>query len=364
MMLLKVISRLDRNRFEPSVLSLMDQGTIGKDIESHGIPVFTLGMKTGIPSVSCVFRLIRLIRQLQPDLIQGWMYHGNIAALLGGVFTKRNVPVLWNIRGSHVFLRQEKPLTAAIIWLSAKFSSFPAKILNNSLSSALLHEKLLGYDATKRVVIPNGFDINVFTPSEEARADVRNELCLSVDTLLIGLFKRYDPIKCHLQFLTAASLLSVTYPNIHFLLVGRGVDSDNEIIVHKIRELGIENKVHLLGERRDMPRLNAALDIATSSSANEGFPNTIGEAMSCGVPCVVTDTGDSSWLVGETGKVIPPRSPDALAEAIGELVSMSASARRNMGMQARQRIADKFSINSIVKQYESVYLELKQDEIL
>jgi len=114
----------------------------------------------------------------------------------------------------------------------------------------------------------------------------------------------------------------------------------------------------LLGERHDIPRVTAAMDIASSSSAfDEGFPNVVGEAMSCGVPCVVTDVGDSAWVVGETGRVVPPRSPEALCAAWLKLVGMGIAARCELGMSARQRIKDQFSIEKIVRQYERIYEE-------
>jgi len=107
-----------------------------------------------------------------------------------------------------------------------------------------------------------------------------------------------------------------------------------------------------------MARLTAALDIASSSSAyDEGFPNVVGEAMSCGVPCVVTDVGDSAWVVGEAGRVVPPRNSEALYAAWRELVDMETAVRRELGMRARQRVKEQFSIERIVQQYESVYGE-------
>lgn len=355
MMLLKLLSRMERSRFDAAVISLSDQGLLSEKLTSMGFPVYSINMKSGIPTPAAVIRLARKIRQIKPDLIQGWMYHGNLAAQLGAALAPARVPVLWNIRGSHYTLKNEKPATAATIWLTAKLSGLPTTIINNSAVSALGHEQKLGYKPDRRVVIPNGFDTSVFAPSQEARWSVRNELGLSEETLLVGLIARFHPVKNHMGFLRAASLLQEKHPNVHFVLAGCGVDTSNETLMVTIKRLDLSTNVHLLGERSDIPRLLAAVDLATLSSSSEGFPNVIGEAMACGVPCVVTDVGDSASLIGETGLVVPPCDPGALARAWQELIEMDGENRRKVGLLGRQRITENFSIDAIARRYEQLY---------
>jgi glycosyltransferase involved in cell wall biosynthesis len=355
MMLYNLLCRMERSRFDSAVISLSNRGRMADKLAGITVPVYPINMKPGLPTPAAVLRLIRKIRQIKPDVIQGWMYHGNLAAQLGAALGPLRVPVLWNIRGSHYVLKDEKPLTAATIWVNAKLSGLPAKIINNSAASALGHEQKLGYRPDKRVVIPNGFDTSTFSPSIEARHSVRAELGLANEDLIIGMVARYDPLKDHIGFLNAAALLLKKDPNVHFLLVGRGIDNSNVALSSPIAELGIREQLHLLGERSDIPRLLASLDIATLSSYSEGFPNVVGEAMSCGVPCVVTDVGDSAWLVGNTGLVVPPRDPNALAAAWLELIQMSADNRQKLGQCARQRVLDNFSIDEIARQYEAIY---------
>jgi glycosyltransferase involved in cell wall biosynthesis len=147
---------------------------------------------------------------------------------------------------------------------------------------------------------------------------------------------------------------------VHFLLAGREVDQNNNALVTLIRELGIADRVQLLGERADIPRLTAALDIHTMSSLyGESFPVIVGEAMACGVPCVVTDVGDSGWLVGNTGRIVTPGKPDELATAWKELLEMGSEERRALGMAARVRVADNFSLASIVNQYDELYVKTR-----
>jgi len=309
-----------------------------------------------LPGPASAWRLIRLVRNLRPDVIQGWMYHANLAAQLAGALNTGPVPVVWNIRGSSYVLRNEKPLTAATIWLGAKLSKLPVKIINNSKVSAVEHEQRLAYCAEKRHIIPNGFDTDLFTPSAEARISVRSELGLAEDALLIGLVARYHTMKDHANFLEAAAVLLKTHPRVHFVLAGEGIDIHNKNLLELINRFGVSSQVHLLGERSDTARITAALDIASSSSAfGEGFPNVVGEAMACGIPCVVTDVGDSGWIVGETGRVVPPRDALALAGAWQELIEIGDEQRQALGKEARRRVLKNFSLDAIVRQYEALY---------
>jgi glycosyltransferase involved in cell wall biosynthesis len=183
---------------------------------------------------------------------------------------------------------------------------------------------------------------------------VRAELRLPADALLVGVIGRYHPVKDHAGFLESAALLRKKAPETHFLLIGRGV-GDNPVLTERSSALALSGAVHFLGERTDVPRLAASLDIAVSSSYSESLPSVIGEAMSCGVPCVVTDVGDSAWLVGDTGMVVPPQNPAALAEACARLVRLGLEGRKELGAQARRRIVRQFSLSAFAGRYQRLY---------
>ena len=206
-------------------------------------------------------------------------------------------------------------------------------------------------DYTKYDIIA---EFNGLTQGTSVR--VGQELKIPETSFLIGSMARYHPMKDHANFLKAASLLLTEFPETEFVMVGNQVDYENETLTNLIKELGIGDRVHLLGQRGDIPQITPALDILTSSSAyGEAFPLVIGEAMSCEVPCVVTDIGDSAWIVGDTGRVVPPKNPRALAEAWQEILTMERSARVSLGKSARNRIVTKFSLASVVEQYEHLY---------
>jgi glycosyltransferase involved in cell wall biosynthesis len=352
MMLYRLLSQSTRQRFDPVVISLMDRGSLRGRIEELGIPVYTARMKPGRPTPAGIWRLIRLARQIKPELIQGWLYHGSLAAQIAGLGLARKVPVLWGIHYSMYSLSFEKQLTALVVRLGARFSKLASSIVFVSRTSQSQHKEK-GYFTESACVIPNGIDTALFTPSVEARLSVRAELGLSTDALLIGTIGRHHPMKDQANFLRAASLISKRHGEVRFLLAGRGVDAGNRAL---IEELKLNSHVHLLGERSDIARLVAALDIfCLSSCYGESFPIIVGEAMSCGVPCVVTDVGDSAWMVSDTRRVVSPRDPRALAEACEVLLEMGPAGRQALGVAARSRVAELFSLPSVVARYEELY---------
>lgn len=351
MILCAFIAASDPRRFRHSVISLTAGGKYVIPLQQLGVNVISLDMAPGRPGIAPLFKLARTLRRSRPDVIAGWMYHGNLAALLGKWLAFLRVPLIWNVRQSLDSLKNEKPGSAAVIRLCARLSRFPNAISYNSRTSARHHE-IAGYRKEKSVLIPNGFDLTKFTPHSEARTALRAELGLPADTTLVGRFGRFASMKDHASFIRAAAIVGTESPQTHFVMVGTGIDERNAELSALISSLHLQPRMHLLGERQDIPQLTAALDVACSSSSfGEGCPNVVGEAMACGVPCAVTDVGDSAWLAGDHGRVVPPRDPAALAEAILGLLRMPDGARRDLGTASRQHIAQNFSLDSVVDRF-------------
>lgn len=364
-MLLKLLSAASGD-MEHVVVSLGDEGTIGPRIAALGVPAHCLRLQRNAPNPLRALSILSLARRIDPQLIQGWMYHGNLMASMAALARGKNTlqktaldvtpPVIWNIRQTVYDLRNERWLTAKFIRLGARLSQHPAAIIYNSQTSAGQHEAL-GYRAEKRMIIPNGFDCELLRPDDAARKAVRAELGIADDTILIGLVARYHPMKDHIGFLKAAGLVVRSYPEAMFVLAGTGISSKQPELAEAIKQNELQNHVILLGERSDIQRLNNAFDIGCSASAwGEGFSNSIGEAMACGVPCAVTDVGDSAYIVEKTGLVAPPREPQALANAIVQLIGMGWAGRQQLGAKARNRIETEFSLPAIVRRYEDLYL--------
>ncbi|MGH9671735.1 MAG: glycosyltransferase, partial [Bryobacteraceae bacterium] len=248
-----------------------------------------------------------------------------------------------------------RPRTRWVLRRMAALSHWPDAIIYNSRASAQQHEAL-GYDAARTRVLPNGFDLDHFRPDPEARRGVRAELGLGSAVPLIGIVARHHPVKDHECFLRAALRLERRGSPAHFLMAGRGVDSP--IMRARIDRLGLDGRVHALGERQDIPRLTAALDVGTCSSVSESFPNAVGEAMACGVPCAVTDVGDAAWMVDNTGLVVKPRDPRGLCLAWQKLLAMPAPDRARLGAAARERMALHFGLARVAGLYEELWTEV------
>jgi glycosyltransferase involved in cell wall biosynthesis len=362
MMLFKLLSGVDKQRFNTTVISLGRRSKLDTRIEALNIPVLNMDIKLGnIPTPPQVWRLLNALRRLKADLIQGWMYHGSLAAHLCASTVARGAPELWTIHSCNNDLTLEKRLTSAIIRLCGRLSASPAKIIYVSEASRLQHEAM-GYRREKSQVITNGFDTSQFAPSPQARTAVRAELGIRDDQFLIGLVGRFHPMKDHLNFLRAAALLSEDTGAAQFLLAGREVDNDNQAVQRLVGRLNLEGRVHLLGERADTHKLIAALDVCSlSSSYGESFPLVVGEAMACGVPCVVTNVGDAAWLVGTTGLVVPPRDPEALAHAWRELMRLGPGGLAQLGEAARARIRENFLLAPVTAQYEALWEKISAE---
>jgi glycosyltransferase involved in cell wall biosynthesis len=358
MMLFRLLSRMDRGKFSNAVISLQGAGPVGERIKELGIPVHELGWKTSFPRPKAILNLVRTIRTLAPDIVQGWMIHGNTAAEVAHAACRRRIPVLWNIQHSlNEFgfvgrFSSGRRSTTALVRVLRYFSSWPERIIYVSQRSAEQHARF-GYNARRTVVIPNGCDCDVFRPRPECRERLRESLGLASEVPLIGLVARVHPVKDHGNFLRAARRLVSHGSPAHFVLVGKG--TTDEPITTQIDALELRGRVHQLGERSDIPELTAGLDVATSSSSSEAFPVVIGEAMACGVPCVVTDVGDSAWLVGETGRAVPCGDSDALSNAWREILELSPAERRRLGEAARNRMMQEFSLDLVVSRYEQLY---------
>jgi glycosyltransferase involved in cell wall biosynthesis len=355
-MLHKVLTRLSPE-FKPQVISMIPVGRLGEKLHGLGIPVESVDMRSGIPNPGALIRLIRDLRRLKPDLVHTWMYH---ADLMGGVAARlARVPALaWCIHHSNLALADNKIQTVAVVRVNAFLSHrVPDRILCCSEAARNIHVAS-GYAPEKMVVIPNGFDLEHFKPDPNARLSVRAELGVPFDTALVGLIGRWNPQKNHAGFLSATATLHLRRPEVHFLLAGQGVDAGNQTIQRTLAATGLAPVTHLLGLRDDIPRLMAALDVLASSSYGEAFPNVIGEAMACGVPCVVTDVGDSALIVGETGQVIKSGDMAGLAVAIDLLLTPPPDERRALGERARARVVEHFEIGNIVRQYEAFYEEV------
>lgn len=352
-MLAKLVGAMDRDRFFNVVISLTDRGQLGRQIESLGVAVHTLGMKRGRPDIFALPRLIRLLKTIEPTIVQSWLYHADLLSTLAVKFS--GLPFLvWNVRCSDMDLKRYSPLTRWVQRVLAWWSATPAAVIVNSKAGKQQHEGL-GYCPRRWDVIPNGFDTQRFHPDSSIRLPLRKEWHMPEDTVIIALVARVDPMKDHAAFLDAAQQVAKVRQNVCFLLVGK----DTQTLASAVAAKGLTERVRLLGYRKDIECLLPAVDVVCLSSAfGEGFPNVLGEAMACGIPCVSTDVGDARSIIADTGLVVPARDPASLAHAMIDLIDRGPSGREHLGYAARIRIETEYSLAKIVEQYSALYSDL------
>lgn len=344
--------------FANRVVSLTGIGVYGPYLRRLGIPVNSLGMKPGGPKLRSLAMLYRLIKQDMPDILQTWLYHADLLGLLAGRLSGVH-RIVWNVRCSNVDFQYYPRTTRWVFSLLSRLSRLPTAVVANSYEGKEFHRRS-GYRPRKWAVITNGFDTKQYRPKPKARSRFRIALGLDESTRIIGMVARYDPMKDHENFFAAARIVSADFPNIRFVLCGRDMSRHNSDLKRMIQRNNLKDKIYLLGERSDLPDIFPALDINVLSSFAEGFPNVLGEAMACGVPCVSTSVGDAAYIIGDTGKIVRPKDPVALAEAWIDLLSISHERRRELGLRARKRIEEKFPISKMARQYVEFYREIMQ----
>ena len=292
-----------------------------------------------------MLKLAKLIANSRPDIVQGWMYHGDLAALVALVMSgrRKQTRLVWSIRCSDMDLRHYGRGLRLVVKACTLLSNWPDLVTANSAAGLKSH-LALGYRPRRAEVVANGIDVDEFRPDPAVREAVRRELGIPGDATVLAHVARVDPMKDHGSFLAAMKEL----PDLFALLVGAGTEN-----------LPAAGNVLRLGRRHDVPRLFAAADFAVSSSGfGEGFSNALAEGMACGLPAVATDVGDATLILGDTGLVVPPENPGVLAAAIRTLVREPAAARSDRRMRARARIVDNFAMAHAAQRYADIYTSL------
>jgi asparagine synthase (glutamine-hydrolysing) len=326
-------------RHEHSVVSLIPGGYYAAVLRAKGVDVLELSMQPYRDAPGAIVQLSAEIRRIQPDVVQGWMYHANLVSLFGLQLSRRRsaTGLIWGIRCSDMTFGSDSLQTRAVVNAGAVLSRSPDLLIANSHAGLRVHQAT-GYRTSRSLVIQNGIDTERFQPRPELRGVVRHELGIPDDAPVVIHVARVDPVKDHPSLLAALARL----PHVHALLVGPGTDL-----------LPNQSNVHRLGVRSDVPRLLAAGDLVISSSLSEGFSNAIAEGMAAGLPVVATDVGDSSLIVGEAGMMVPPRDVAKLTRAIDALTTNPN--RAEMGRLARRTIVETHSLARSVNEFESVY---------
>ncbi len=338
------------------VLVLRHAGVWGDQLRSAGVIVHELGMDSAVHAPGALYRLMKIMKAFNPDIVQTWMYHadflGGLAAWIVGC---KNI--VWGIHRTSLSASDSK-ITILLMKSCALMSHWlPKKIIHVAKAGKKAHIEA-GYNAERIVVIPNGFDFSGLTATAEQRKTFRDNCKFKDDEMVIGCLARFHNAKGHDNFVNAAAIVAKSYPKTKFMIAGTDCDANNTKLNGWINQHNLQDSFVLLGERHDVPNCLSAMDIFCMPSRTEAFPIALGEAMAMGLPCVATNVGDTEVLAGDTAVLVPAQDPEALARGLLEVIGLTEKQRNQMGQRAKDRVIAEFSIDKACQHYNAVYREI------
>lgn len=346
--LMQLASGLSERGHTVRVLAFRGNGDV-----DHGVDVAVLGKRGRWDLAGFAGNLVRSISDFAPDVLHGFLPLPNIVASWLAPLVGRP-KVVWGVRAARLDLSRYEWGSRVAFSLSRISSIGADLIIANSVAGAQYHVSI-GYPADRVVVVPNGIDTDVFRPFPEAREALRSTWGVAPDEMLVGLVGRVDPAKDHATFLRAVARARETFSNLRAVCIGGGTVAQRQALNETSRAMGLSGIVRWVDTVTDMRAAYSAIDLLCLSSVTEGFPNVVGEAMACGVPCVVTDAGDARMIVSDLGIVVPIGDADALAAGfIASFQRWSHTCRSLL----RKRIVSDFPMHRMVEQTEMYLLHL------
>ncbi len=357
--MLKIIPKLNNQQFQHRILTLFNHGDLAKELQKKGIIVETASIPRTLISMNTPFAIIKLIKaikRINPSIIHTWLYHSNnLINILSPFFPTKTI--INSIRHDNPNAGSQKTKISARI--GAYISKLTPKITVFCSQSSFENHKNIGYNTSKSIVIPNGFIIKEIN-KENANKELKHQLNIPDNHKVAITAARYTIEKDYPTLLKAIKLTIEKNDRVSFVLCGKGVDKSNLELMKLIRQLNIENNIHLLGHQSKIENLMAGADFLISSSYSEAFPNVIAEAMSLGVPCLASDTGATYIIMADTGLITEPSNPEKLSKDILKFLNYDNSHLTLLGTKAKERIKNNFSLETCLLTYEKLYEALNQ----
>lgn len=350
MALYRLVSAPQAGAYRHTVVGLTPEGGMQARFREAGVELVVLDFRDR--PLASFLQLLRLLRARRPDIVQTWLYHadllGGLAARLAGIRS-----VIWGIHTTH--MAGAPRATAAVRRCCAWLSHWVPHTIICVAEAARCEHVRLGYDPTRIVVVPNGFDLSRLSASPGQRQQLRAACGIGDDEIVVGTVGRFNADKDHRNFVSAVAQLAQHDRRLRFLMVGKGLEPGNAELADWIAASGQAQRFILLGERDDVPACLAAMDLFCLSSRTEAFPLAVGEAMAMGLPVVSTDVGDVARLLGDAGAIVPAGDPAALAAALARLLQLPPDERRRIGRYGQARIGSEFSIEQVRARLERIY---------
>lgn len=354
MMLYRYLRAVDAAERDHLVVSVMPAGPVGEMIRGLGVEVADLGAVSGRDLGFAVRRFRALLSETDAQVVHGWMYHGCLVATLALLLSRRSdIGLVWAFHHSLSDIRLEKRTTRVVLHTLRCLSGRADRITYCSRRSAAQHIAF-GMPSDRWDFLPNAIDPEEFSPDPTARSRLCQLAAIPPQRKILGTIGRSHPMKDHTTFARTIERLVAMGVDAHGVLIGEG-QPDGEAIAEALR-CGIADRLTALQARPDIEGLVPGLDLYLLSSAwGEALPLAVAEAMSAGVPAVVTDIGDCGWLVEGCGAVCPPGQPEALANAARALLELPEADRAVLSEACRTRVAEFLSMNEYILRHDDVY---------
>ena len=339
------------------VMVFYPDGPLEDDLRSAGIPITSLDKKGRWDNIAFFWRTAVALRKERPDAVHGYLPTSNILTVLfKAVHRGKSV---YGVRASDIEIESSDVAGRLETKVESVLARFADLIIANS-HAGKSHAVSAGFPERKITVIPNGTDTESFRFDPVLRAATRADFGLEDNQRLIGRVGRFAPQKDYPTFLRASAIVAANRPETRFVIVGDGPETLTVELKSLAKELQIDDHVVWAGTMIDMPAVYSACDLTVSSSAfGEGTPNVVAESMSCGVPCVVTDAGDSARYTFDPTWVSPIRDPEALASVMLRVLSeLDANGIERSSLRAR--VTKSLSRMSLISSTEAVLAELLQ----
>jgi len=355
-MLFNLAKSYKEKNHQVHVISLLDGGIYKSNLENIGIDVRGLGMeRSRLPKFRHVFKLISHVKEIQPNIIQGWMYHGNLLASIAKFFLPNSVKLFWSVRQTLYSIRKETYLTRVVIYLNIFLSGMPKKIFFNSKLSQIQHEKK-GFSKKNTILVPNGIDFESFRFQVSNRHKYRKRYGVANDIVLIGNFSRFHPMKNHEMFFNSlAKLPDNIIKKIKVLMAGNGVEISNPFFYDMQKKFPRDLFV-FLGEIKNISEVMNSLDIfCLSSSWGDAFPNILIEALASEVFVVSTNVGDAKEIINDYGYISEINDEEFFSKLLLKSINLNKKNRNEIAKLGSDHVRKNFDIRNISEQYMSYY---------
>lgn len=344
---------------EHMIINLKSHGALQTLTENRGIIVHCMAI-TGLTSFArSLIPGVKLIRSISPDLIQGWMYHGDLwAALVGFLAGVRDIR--WNVRNGRLSLRHSSFLTLLVVLCCSVISRFvPRGIIYCSRAARQTHNSF-GYGNINETVIHNGFDLEKFRPDENSRQEWRSAFGFKDEVHIFGCIGRLHPQKNHTGFVSALGHMrtDLIANNIHIVFVGGGEPEARDELLALIDELQLNSYISLIDHVSDVGSVMNGVDFLVMPSIfGESFPNVVAEAMACGTPCIANLVGGVDVIIGETGWIINVADPESIKNSMLHAVRLRSDSDLFQAMKEASvvRITETFPLTQMIDEYRTFW---------